>query len=286
METVGRGRGQSRRRAGVSPGRFVCRVRLGNWNISAGAIDRWWGPGWEGSLILSNNARPVPSIGIDRNEARPFSWPILQVARPVAPQHVHGATGRRPRLSACLAVRNAGRNRARCLRCRSPQAARRSGAARDGPAVSSTFGDLLTGNDNERGSGRGAGQSAGRIRRPLVVAGRARAGGALRPGDRRGRSGIPAVEVPRSVRCRSLGPVAGHVLAGARSSTPIRPVISRHRHPSSVVPTRTTSTPAGTGIVVGPWGTRSMRTANPLASACCWSRPRGGTGTCWPATSS
>ena len=24
--------------------------------------DRWWGPGWDGSLILSNNARPIPAI--------------------------------------------------------------------------------------------------------------------------------------------------------------------------------------------------------------------------------
>ncbi|MDV3503078.1 capsule assembly Wzi family protein [Marinobacter sp. M-5] len=39
---------------------------LGNWVLGAGAIDRWWGPGWQSSLILSNNARPVPAIWINR----------------------------------------------------------------------------------------------------------------------------------------------------------------------------------------------------------------------------
>jgi hypothetical protein len=30
-------------------------------------MDRWWGPGWDGSLILSSNARPIPALTIDRN---------------------------------------------------------------------------------------------------------------------------------------------------------------------------------------------------------------------------
>ncbi len=47
-------------------------MSLGNWMLSAGFLDRWWGPGWQGSLILSNNARPVPAIAIDRNEPTPF----------------------------------------------------------------------------------------------------------------------------------------------------------------------------------------------------------------------
>jgi len=42
-------------------------VDLGNWSIAASTMDRWWGPGWDGSLILSNNARPVPSLTIGRN---------------------------------------------------------------------------------------------------------------------------------------------------------------------------------------------------------------------------
>jgi hypothetical protein len=42
-------------------------VDLGNWSIAASTYDRWWGPGWDGSVILSNNARPVPAIVIGRN---------------------------------------------------------------------------------------------------------------------------------------------------------------------------------------------------------------------------
>ncbi|AOE50170.1 capsule assembly Wzi family protein [Kangiella sediminilitoris] len=44
----------------------------GNWIVSAGAQERWYGPGWDSSLILSNNARPVPSLSIQRNYADPF----------------------------------------------------------------------------------------------------------------------------------------------------------------------------------------------------------------------
>ncbi len=42
-------------------------VIVGNWSIAASTQERWWGPGWDGSLILSNNARPIPSLTIDRN---------------------------------------------------------------------------------------------------------------------------------------------------------------------------------------------------------------------------
>jgi hypothetical protein len=54
-------------------------VVLGNWILSAGYIDRWWGPGWEGSLIYGSNARPIPSVTIERNysdapEQRWLSW--------------------------------------------------------------------------------------------------------------------------------------------------------------------------------------------------------------------
>ena len=51
----------------------VIGVALGNYTISANTLDRWWGPGWDGSLILSNNARPFPSVSIDRNFTEPFS---------------------------------------------------------------------------------------------------------------------------------------------------------------------------------------------------------------------
>jgi hypothetical protein len=47
-------------------------VALGNWMLVAGYPERWWGPGWDGSLILSTSARPTPQIAISRNSAQPF----------------------------------------------------------------------------------------------------------------------------------------------------------------------------------------------------------------------
>ncbi len=48
-----------------------------NWMLGAGKMDRWWGPGWESSLILSHNARPAPSIFLQRNLSTAFSTPLL-----------------------------------------------------------------------------------------------------------------------------------------------------------------------------------------------------------------
>jgi len=50
---------------------------LGDWIFSAGWQDRWWGPGWDGSLIMSTNARPIPAISISRNASDPFDFPVL-----------------------------------------------------------------------------------------------------------------------------------------------------------------------------------------------------------------
>lgn len=38
---------------------------LGNWKFTVGKQSRYWGPSWDGSLILSNNARPIPSISVE-----------------------------------------------------------------------------------------------------------------------------------------------------------------------------------------------------------------------------
>jgi hypothetical protein len=46
--------------------------KFGNWIVTLGAQERWWGSGWEGSLLLSNNARPVPTIALDRAVSEPF----------------------------------------------------------------------------------------------------------------------------------------------------------------------------------------------------------------------
>jgi len=71
---------------------------IGNWALYAGAFDRWWGPGRESTLILSNNARPMPSVGLRRIEPKPFkskwlswmgpwSWDMF-VARMAEDRHV------------------------------------------------------------------------------------------------------------------------------------------------------------------------------------------------------
>ena len=52
-------------------------VNVGNIMISAGVMERWWGPGWDGSLILSTNARPIPTFTVERNYTEAFKTPWL-----------------------------------------------------------------------------------------------------------------------------------------------------------------------------------------------------------------
>jgi hypothetical protein len=52
-------------------------VHFGNWLVSAHSLERFWGPSFESSLILSNNARPMPTFMIERAEARQFETPWL-----------------------------------------------------------------------------------------------------------------------------------------------------------------------------------------------------------------
>jgi hypothetical protein len=53
-------------------------AKFGNWIVTFGAQERWWGSGWEGSLILSTNARPVPAIALDRAVSEPFETKWLR----------------------------------------------------------------------------------------------------------------------------------------------------------------------------------------------------------------
>jgi len=43
-----------------------------NFALGYGYIDKWWGPGWDSSLILTNNARPSPGIFLQRNYSTAF----------------------------------------------------------------------------------------------------------------------------------------------------------------------------------------------------------------------
>ena len=49
----------------------------GNWMIKLGSYQQWWGPGWDSSLILSNNSQPLQAIGISRYNSKPFESPWL-----------------------------------------------------------------------------------------------------------------------------------------------------------------------------------------------------------------
>jgi hypothetical protein len=62
---------------GFRPDGSYLGVNVGNFMISAGFMERWWSPGWEGSLILSTNARPIPSITLERNYTDPFESRLL-----------------------------------------------------------------------------------------------------------------------------------------------------------------------------------------------------------------
>jgi hypothetical protein len=52
-------------------------LNAGNFMFSAGYMERWWGPGWDGTLALSTNARPIPSLTMERNYTDPFKSRLL-----------------------------------------------------------------------------------------------------------------------------------------------------------------------------------------------------------------
>ncbi|RMG87729.1 MAG: capsule assembly Wzi family protein [Chloroflexi bacterium] len=53
-------------------------MALGNWMLFAGRVEQWWGPGWDTALLLSNNARPMPMVGLARLESKPFKTKWLR----------------------------------------------------------------------------------------------------------------------------------------------------------------------------------------------------------------
>ncbi|WP_290593959.1 MULTISPECIES: capsule assembly Wzi family protein [unclassified Ketobacter] len=71
-------------------GSYISTV-LGNWAFTAGSIERWWGPGWQNSLILSTNARPAPSLSLQRNHSAAFETPWLSW---IGPWHLETFMGR------------------------------------------------------------------------------------------------------------------------------------------------------------------------------------------------
>ena len=60
----------------VPDGSYIAQ-KIGGAIAYAGYLTHWWGPGWISALSLSNNARPFPQIGIERDETSAFDTPIL-----------------------------------------------------------------------------------------------------------------------------------------------------------------------------------------------------------------
>lgn len=50
---------------------------MGNWVLSFDQNSQWWGPGQQSSLLLSNNARPIPSLRLSRHSWRADDRPWL-----------------------------------------------------------------------------------------------------------------------------------------------------------------------------------------------------------------
>jgi hypothetical protein len=103
FDGMGRGEGQAQLSLGYNAASFSSRISIGGFSPSlngrnnrlmpegtyfaaavdgalvyAGYLDHWWGPGWISALSLSNNARPMPQIGIERLDTSASSWPVLR----------------------------------------------------------------------------------------------------------------------------------------------------------------------------------------------------------------
>jgi len=55
---------------------------VGNWVLSFGRQNRWYGPTWDTSLSLTNNARPITALAISRKSAEPFTMPFTDLDIP------------------------------------------------------------------------------------------------------------------------------------------------------------------------------------------------------------
>jgi len=53
-------------------------IVLGNWVGLIGSVERWWGPSWNSSLILTNNARPTTGLMLQRNYSEAFDFILLE----------------------------------------------------------------------------------------------------------------------------------------------------------------------------------------------------------------
>lgn len=119
-------------------------ARIGNWWLGASAAERWWGPGWDGSLALSNSARPVPALVLRRRESKPFETRWLSWLGPWTTQIVWGQLeNNRERPNARLFAWRVAFRPLRSLEFGVTRTAQWCGSGR--PCDAGTFVDLLSG---------------------------------------------------------------------------------------------------------------------------------------------
>lgn len=70
-------------------GTYIAHI-FGNMAVSLGWQEKWWGPGWGGTLGLSTNARPVPGLLVQRNFSDPIQFPLLKWLGPMSYQLTMG----------------------------------------------------------------------------------------------------------------------------------------------------------------------------------------------------
>ena len=133
----------------IQPDGSYVGVALGNWMVTAGWQDRWWGPSRDGSLILSTNARPTPGIAIQRNISEPLKTKWLSWIGPWTLTSFMTAMNddRFVRNTLLFGVRGTFRPPKTGLEISISRTAQWCGDGR--PCELSTFGDLLLGNDNQ-----------------------------------------------------------------------------------------------------------------------------------------
>ncbi len=68
----------------------VIAQRIGAVTLYGGAVSHWWGPGWVSALSYSNNARPIPQIGIASSLPHVFKTPLLSWIGPWRAEFVYG----------------------------------------------------------------------------------------------------------------------------------------------------------------------------------------------------
>lgn len=82
--------GQPRDRGRLAADDSLIAQRVGPVTLYAGQVSHWWGPGWISSLSYSNNARPIPQVGIASTMPQVFATPLLSWIGPWRAEFLFG----------------------------------------------------------------------------------------------------------------------------------------------------------------------------------------------------